>query len=80
LNITGTNDINVAFAANSLTLSTALATTSGGTGFNTYTAGDLLTGSGSTLAKLAIGTQGQVLQVASGGGALIYGGLDGGTF
>ena len=80
LNITGTNSLTVALQANSLTLSTALATTSGGTGFNTYTAGDLLTGSGSTLAKLAIGTQGQVLQVASGGGSLIYGGLDGGTF
>ena len=79
LNITGTNDINVAFAANSLTLSTALVTTSGGTGFNTYSAGDLLTGSGSTLAKLTLGTAGQVLQVSD-STTLIYGGLDGGTF
>jgi len=79
LNITGTNDINVAFAANSLTLSTALVTTSGGTGFSTYSAGDLLTGSGSTLAKLTLGTAGQVLQVSD-STTLIYGGLDGGTF
>lgn len=79
LNITGTNSINVAFAANSLSLSTALDTTSGGTGFNTYSAGDLLTGSGSTLAKLSLGSAGQVLQVSD-STTLIYGGLDGGTF
>ena len=79
LNITGTNSLTVALQANSLTLSTALATTSGGTGFNTYSAGDLLTGSGSTLAKLAIGTAGQLLQVSD-STTLIYGGLDGGTF
>jgi hypothetical protein len=79
LNITGTNNINVAFAANSLTLSTALGAASGGTGFNTYSAGDLLTGSGSSLAKLTLGTAGQVLQVSD-STTLIYGGLDGGTF
>jgi len=56
-----------------------LGAASGGTGFNTYSAGDLLTGSGSSLAKLTLGTAGQVLQVSD-STTLIYGGLDGGTF
>lgn len=80
LNITGTNSLTVALQANSLTLSTALGAASGGTGFNTYSAGDLLTGTaGNSLAKLTLGTAGQVLQVSD-STTLIYGGLDGGTF
>lgn len=80
LNITATNSLAVALVANSLTLSTELGSASGGTGFNTYSAGDLLTGtSGSSLAKLTLGSAGQVLQVSD-STTLIYGGLDGGTF
>lgn len=78
-NITATGSLSVALVANTLTLSTALGAASGGTGFNTYSAGDLLTGSGSSLAKLTLGTAGQVLQVSD-STTLIYGGLDGGTF
>jgi hypothetical protein len=54
--------------APSLTLSsTALATTSGGTGLSSYTAGDIIYSSATdTLAKLAKGTDGQILTLASG--------------
>jgi hypothetical protein len=79
VNITANSSVSVALVANTLTLSTALAGTSGGTGYNTYTSGDLLVANtGNTLSKLSIGTDGYVLQVS--GGALVYGGLDGGTF
>jgi hypothetical protein len=86
VSIIGTNTYKVeitanTIASNTLTLNVALATGSGGTGYNTYSAGDLLTGTGGgSLTTLGIGTQGQVLQVAAGGTSLIYGGLDGGTF
>jgi len=80
LNITGTNSLTVALQANSLTLSTSLGAASGGTGFNTYSAGDLLTGTaGGSIAKLTLGSAGQLLQVSD-STTLIYGGLDGGTF
>ena len=50
-----------------LTLGTALAATSGGTAQSTYTTGDILYASATnTLSKLAIGTAGQILTVASG--------------
>ena len=50
-----------------LTLGTALAATSGGTAQSTYTTGDILYASATnTLSKLAIGTTGQILTVASG--------------
>jgi hypothetical protein len=54
--------------APSLTLSsTALATTSGGTGLSSYAAGDIIYSSATnTLAKLAKGTDGQILTLASG--------------
>lgn len=47
-----------------------LATGYGGTGINSYTKGDILVGSGTTLVKQAIGTNGQVLTANSafGGG------------
>lgn len=47
-----------------------LTTAYGGTGFNTYTKGDILVASGTTLVKQAIGTNGQVLTANSafGGG------------
>lgn len=79
LNITATGSIAVALVANSLTLSTALAADSGGTGQSSYTSGDLLVASGATtLTKLGLGAGGYVLQ--SNGSALVYATLDGGTF
>lgn len=77
--ITANSTLEVALVANSLALAVPLAATSGGTGFNSYTAGDLLTASNSTsLSKLSLGTDGYVLQ--SNGSALVYNTLDGGTF
>ena len=79
LNITANNTVAVALVANTLTLSTALAYDSGGTGYKTYTNGDLLVGNTSSgLKKLTLGTSGYVLQ--SDGTNLVYGSLDGGTF
>jgi hypothetical protein len=79
LNITATNSLAVALVANSLTLSTALGTSSGGTGQSTYAQGDLLVGtSGGSLTKLGVAASGYVLQ--SNGSALVYDTLDGGTF
>jgi hypothetical protein len=77
--ITANSTVNVNIAANSLTLSTPLAATEGGTGYNNYTSGDILVAnSGNTLNKLGLGNAGYVLQ--SNGSALIYDTLDGGTF
>lgn len=77
--ITANASINVAIVANSLTLSTALAATSGGTGLSSYANGDILYASNSsTLSKLALGSDGYVLQ--SNGTTIVYGTLDGGTF
>lgn len=77
--VTATDNIAVNIVANTLSLSTALAVTSGGTGYKTYSAGDLLVGTaGASLTKLALGTSGYVLQ--SNGTALVYDTLDGGTF
>jgi hypothetical protein len=44
----------------------------GGTGFNSYTKGDLLVGSGTTLIKQAVGTNGQVLTANSAFGGGIH--------
>ena len=79
LNITGTSSLTVAIQANTLSLSTALPATSGGTGWKTYTAGQILYASNTTyLSKLDLGASGYVLQ--SDGSSLVYGTLDGGTF
>lgn len=79
LNITGTNTLAVTIDANTLTLSTALGYASGGTGFKTYTDGDLLVGNTTSgLQKLTAGAAGYVLQ--SDGTNLYYGSLDGGSF
>jgi hypothetical protein len=83
-NITANSTVSVAITANtisagSLTLTTPLAATSGGTGFNTYTSGDIIVANtGNALSKLSLGTDGYVLQ--SNGTALVYNTLDGGTF
>lgn len=79
VNITANSTVSVALVANSLSLSTALPATSGGTGTGTYTSGDILVANtGNALNKLSLGTSGYVLQ--SNGTALIYSTLDGGTF
>jgi hypothetical protein len=79
VNITANATVSVALTANTLSLSTALPATSGGTGTASYTSGDLLVANtGDTLSKLTLGTDGKVLQ--SNGTAVIYADLDGGTF
>ena len=79
VNITANSTVSVALTANTLSLSTALPATSGGTGTASYTSGDLLVANtGNTLSKLSLGTDGKVLQ--SNGTAVIYADLDGGTF
>ena len=51
----------------------------GGTGQSSYTTGDILYASGSnTLAKLALGNNGKILQ--SNGSNVTYGDIDGGTY
>jgi hypothetical protein len=78
-NLIANSTYSVGIVANNLTLATALVGTSGGTGLNSYTSGDILVANtGNTLSKLGLGTDGQVLQ--SNGTAVIYATLDGGTF
>lgn len=77
--VTANSTVNVTITANSLTLSTPLAATSGGTGLASYTSGDILiANTGNAFSKLALGTSGYVLQ--SNGTAVVYDTLDGGTF
>jgi hypothetical protein len=77
--ITANSSVEVSITANSITLSTPLAATSGGTGRNTYTSGDILVANtGNSLSVLGLGSAGYVLQ--SNGSALVYDTLDGGTF
>ena len=79
VNITANATVSVALTANTLSLSTALPATSGGTGTASYTSGDLLVANtGNTLSKLSLGTDGKVLQ--SNGTSVVYADLDGGTF
>lgn len=59
---------------------TTIATTKGGTGLTSYTTGDLLYASGTdTLAKLAAGDTGKVLQINA-SGVPVWGDIDGGTY
>jgi hypothetical protein len=77
--LTSNSTVNVSITANSLTLSSPLVGTSGGTGLASYTAEDILVANSSNgFRKLAVGTEGYVLQVSS--GVVAYGTLDGGTF
>jgi len=67
----GTTNINItgvtAVTAPSLTLTTALAETDGGTGTDTYATGDVLYASGAnTLSKLNAGANGEVLTLVAG--------------
>jgi hypothetical protein len=77
--ITANSTVNVSIVANTLTLSSPLAGTSGGTGKSTMTSEAILVGNTSNGYKeLLLGTSGFVLQ--SNGTALVYDTLDGGTF
>jgi len=77
--LTANSTVAVSMTANSLTLTTALVGTSGGTGLSSYTAEDILVANSSNgFRKLALGSDGFVLQ--SNGTAIIYSTLDGGTF
>lgn len=59
---------------------TAIGTTKGGTGLTSYATGDLLYASATnTLAKLAAGADGKVLQMNS-SGVPVWGDIDGGTY
>lgn len=77
--ITANSTVNVAIVANTLSLSTALPGTSGGTGLSSYTAEDILVANSSNgFRKLSLGATGYVLQ--SNGSALLFDVLDGGNF
>lgn len=77
--LTANATVAVSMTANTLSLSTPLIGTSGGTGLSSYVNQDILVAnSTSGFSKLALGTDGKVLQ--SNGTALIYETLDGGTF
>jgi hypothetical protein len=77
--LTANSTVAVDIAANTLSLTTALAGNSGGTGLASYVAEDILVANSSNgFRTLAIGTDGQILQ--SNGTALVYDTLDGGTF
>jgi len=77
--LTANATVSVNLTANTLSLSTALPATSGGTGYNTYTSGDILiANSSNALTKLGIGADGYVLQVS--GTTVSWNTLDGGTF
>jgi len=77
--VTANSTVAVTITANSLSLSTPLVGGSGGTGLASYTAEDILVANSTNgFRKLALGTDGHVLQ--SNGTALIYSTLDGGTF
>ena len=77
--LTANSTVNVSITANSLSLSSPLVGTSGGTGLAAYTAEDILVANSSNgFRKLGVGSEGFVLQVSS--GVVAYGSLDGGTF
>ena len=77
--VSANSTVNVSISANSLTLSSPLIGTSGGTGLSSYTAEDILVANSSNgFRTLGLGTDGYVLQ--SNGTAVIYSTLDGGTF
>lgn len=77
--ITANSTVSSTITANTLTLTTALAGTSGGTGKATMTSQAILVGNTTNgFSELALGTSGYVLQ--SNGSALVYDTLDGGTF
>lgn len=78
VNITANSTVNVAIVANTLSLSTPLAVTSGGTGKSSVTNNAVLFGYGTGNLQEASGSNGQILKIVS--NVPTFGGLDGGTF
>ena len=77
--ITANSSLAVGITANTLSLSSPLAGTSGGTGLNSFTNQDVLVANATNgFSKLGLGATGTVLQ--SNGSALVYATLDGGSF
>lgn len=77
-NITGTLNVTSAVWLSSLTLGSALPTGSGGTGLTSFTANGVFFADTSSSVNFATGTEGEVLQIASGVPAFAM--LDGGSF
>jgi hypothetical protein len=76
--LTSVTNTNIAIAASQVTSGT-LAVAQGGTNIASYTIGDTLYASGATtLSKLSLGTQGQVLTAGATGP--VWSGISGGTF
>ena len=79
ITVTANTTVAVNITANTLSLSTALPATSGGTGQGTYATGDILYASATnTLSRLSASTNGYILQMAA--GVPTWNTLDGGTF
>jgi hypothetical protein len=79
ITIVANSTVEVSITANSLTLSTPLSGTNGGTGLSTIANNSLIFGNSTNgFNALALGTSGYVLQ--SNGTAIVYDVLDGGTF
>ena len=79
VSITANSTVNVSITANTLLLDTALYANSGGTGYKTYSLGDILVGNSTAgIQTLSVGVSGKVLQ--SNGTTLVYDDLDGGGF
>lgn len=79
VSITANSTLSVGIVANTLSLTTALPFTSGGTGLSSIAEDAILVGNtGNTLTALSLGSDGYVLQ--SNGSAVVYATLDGGTF
>ena len=77
--LTANSTVSVNIVGNTLSLSTALPATSGGTGFDYTVPGSLLVGNtGNTWSQLGIGADGTVLQVS--GNSVVYAMIDGGSF
>jgi len=79
IDIVANNSISVNIVANTAVLRTPLSIASGGTGLDTYVAGDIIYAfDSSSLNRLAAGSNGQVLQIVNNLPA--YGKIDGGTY
>lgn len=79
ITVTANSTVAVSITANSLSLSTPLSGTNGGTGLSTIANNSLIFGNSTNgFNTLALGTSGFVLQ--SNGTAIVYDTLDGGTF
>lgn len=79
LAITANSTYSVSIVANSITLSSALAVTSGGTGQQSFTSAGVIYGNGTNALQVtAAGANGDVLQVIN--NLPTFGTLDGGTF